>query len=262
VAGDKGFGKRVDVTRERLEVEMKRYIIAAFCVLFLTFCSCTRSKQPQLVPAPEPVADEEMGKDGKTAIELTKEGDQLIQEGSLDPAISRYKEAIAKDKDYAPAHLQLARAYGRMRNMELYERELHETIKIDTENTEARYLLASWYFAKGDTDSALEEMDELKAIDPENPKYSLFLVMLYDNKKEYEKAIEELNVLLEKDPENMRYLLSLGNMYKMLDEKDKAHAYYHQVIDLAPKSFEAMMAKEAIEEKKEPTPVPALAPQK
>jgi Tfp pilus assembly protein PilF len=220
--------------------------------LFL-ICSCAHTK-PMGSGAPGKAGQkqqEEKTQKTLTAEDELKQGDQYLARGEAAAAIVHYQNALKKDPSLARAHLQMAKAYGKQRGMDQYEKELQEALKVDPQLAEARYLLASWYFTSGRTKEALAETETLLKANPENEQYRLFRVMIFDATKEYQKAIADLEFLAKAYPQKAQYLLSLGGMYRKIGNLKKSRQYLNQVKVAAPDSYEAKMAEEMLKEEKE-----------
>ncbi|MBW2038712.1 MAG: tetratricopeptide repeat protein [Deltaproteobacteria bacterium] len=224
-----------------------------FALIFLISCAHTspEAESPRKRGKARKGEHQVKAKKPLTAEEELKQGDHHLARGEVMGAVIHYQNALEKDPSLAKAHLQMAKAYGKQRRMGLYEKELQEAVKVDPELAEARYLLASWYFTSGRNKEALAESEVLIKSDPENEKYRLFRVMIYDATKDYKKAIEDLGYLVKVHPQKAQYLLSLGAMYRRAGDEKKARKYLQKVKEVAPKSFEAKMAEEMLQEGKE-----------
>ena len=219
-------------------------------------CSCAHTtpqgaEKSQKRGAPAQQTQKAKDQKPRTAEEELKQGDHHLARGDVAVAIAHYQNALQKDPSLARAHLQMAKAYGKQRAMDQYEKELKEALTVDPALDEARYLLASWYFTSGRNKEALAESETLIKSDPANEKYRLFRVMVFDATKEYHKAIDDLAYLVKAHPQKPQYLLSLGGMYRRIGDENKARQYLQKVKEVAPESFEAKMANDMLNEAKE-----------
>lgn len=229
----------------------KGWVCLIVALFLLCSCAHTRPTGGEAPGTAKQKQREEKTQKPLAAEDELKQGDQYLGRGETAVAIVHYQNALKKDPSLAKAHLQMAKAYGKQRTMDQYEKELQEAIKVDPQLAEARYLLASWYFTSGRTKEALAETETLLKAQPDNEQYRLFRVMIFDATKEYKKAIDDLEFLAKAYPQKAQYLLSLGGMYRKIGNAKKSRQYLQQVKVVAPNSYEAKMAEEMLKEGKE-----------
>jgi tetratricopeptide (TPR) repeat protein len=88
----------------------------------------------------------------------------------FDEAAGLWRENLAKDADYLPSRLSLARALNEHGRAADAAAEYREVVRIQPDYIAARLALAALERGAGNTDAALEQLAAAKKLQPENPQ--------------------------------------------------------------------------------------------
>ena len=160
-----------------------------------------------------------------------------------DSAVAEFEKA-AQYADTALVHLHLGADYARMGRLDKAVDALQRALAYDTENVQARYLLALIYSSQKDFDKAAAEYESIltsfTAADPANLEIYGYLGQLYYSQKKYQQAIDQFEVVLSLDPDNVDVIFLLGSLYLELQNRDKAMALFKKAILIDPQHDESL----------------------
>ena len=149
------------------------------------------------------------------------------EEGRIDEAIARVKEALAADPEIVEAYMLLGNFYKKAKRpreaIDAYRRALAR----DGEHQGALFSLAVAYKDEGRLDEALLGFERARALDPRNGRVLLQLADLFMRKQEPAKAGAVIEEALARKVEEPRFLLKLGESRieeKRYDEAERALA--------------------------------------
>jgi tetratricopeptide (TPR) repeat protein len=160
-------------------------------------------------------------------------------------AYKAYQNALAQDKNYAPALLELGKIFVTQKNTEMYMKFFNDALAADPEYAPTYYSLYIHHYVT-DPAKALENFNKYVAkSDPNAKNEYLHTDLLYLN-KQHEAAIAKAEQLLQKDNSETRLYKLIA--YSKLDMKDTASAieymqrYFNQSPDsnFVVKDFETM----------------------
>jgi serine/threonine protein kinase len=106
------------------------------------------------MPAPVVAANKPAPGDPKAAKRLTKEGDAARRRGDTHTAESRYAQALAADRRWAPAYAGLAAVQYDAGNYALAARTADKAVRLAPRNAEYRILLGDAYYKSYDRTAA------------------------------------------------------------------------------------------------------------
>ncbi len=181
-------------------------------------------------------------RDTETAIKL---GDLLQRQGFLQEAKSKYLSAadvMRKTKKIKEA-------------ISCFEKIL----KIDTEDTQAKILLADLYAEEGMIPLAVNELNEVaeqkiknnelkqakeilinaKSLQEDELRTLLNLIEIFKRQNKKQEAMGFLDDVLKKDENNLQALGVMGNLLYESHEYSKAEETFNKIISLRPKDVEA-----------------------
>jgi Flp pilus assembly protein TadD len=198
------------------------------------------------------------------------------QRGNHTMAVSRFRQAIALQPDYAPsrlllgvsllaigknaeavselqratrsmpkeprAHLQLAKAYEASENWIAAVNELQKAVNLDPQEVEYSYLLGrAW------TRLSAWSYRRLAQIDPDSARLHQALGQEYAMQGKYELAITAYQQAARSDPRLPEIHLALALLFLELKKTDEANAEIAVELKLVPESKTALETKAKIE---------------
>ncbi len=136
-------------------------------------------------------------------------------------AYKAYQNALAYDKNYAPALLELGKIFVTQKNTEMYMKFFNDALAADPEYAPAYYSLYIHHYVT-DPAKAMENFNKYVAkSDPNAKNEYLHTDLLYLN-KQHDAAIAKAEKLLQKDNSEPRLYKLIA--YSKLDQKDTASA--------------------------------------
>ncbi|MGI9547176.1 MAG: tetratricopeptide repeat protein, partial [Flavobacteriaceae bacterium] len=141
--------------------------------------------------------------------ELNSQGVDLFNKGDYVQAIEYYKKALQVDDRDAIVYYNIANAYFSLENYDECIIYSEESVKIDTNKTEAYNLIATSYQKKNDINKAIEIFKKTLDIKPHPDTYNN-LGNCYFLQKDYEPAILNFTKAVELDPDNKLYKNNLN----------------------------------------------------
>lgn len=157
-----------------------------------------------------------------------------------------FQEAIARDPDFAPAHVGLAYTYVILTNptglldgreaLPKARKSAEHALSLDPNLSEAYAVLgAVATFLDWNSQKARAYFEKAVELNPEDVNtrlwYELALSLLDQN---YDLALDHMNYALELDPLNLLILLRTGYLYVYKYEYDTAIEYFKKIISIEP----------------------------
>ena len=159
------------------------------------------------------------------------------QRGNQSLAISRFREAITLQPDYAPSRLLLGVSLLSVgKNAEAIA-ALQRAVRSLPKEPQAHLQLAKAYEASENWMAAVEELQKVVNLDPQEPEYSYLLGHAWT--KVFAWSYERLARL---DPNSARLHQALGQEYAILGKYELAIDAYRQAVRSDPKLPEIHLA--------------------
>jgi cytochrome c-type biogenesis protein CcmH/NrfG len=127
-------------------------------------------------------------------------------------------------------------------------RSLQDTAERDPKNVEARVQLANLYFDGERCDQAIPWYEAALKLDAKNVNVNTDLGVCYYQTNQPDKALQQFDRSLKLDSKHVKTLLNMGivRAFAKKDLEGAANAW-KQVVELAPESQEAELAKRGLE---------------
>lgn len=171
---------------------------------------------------------------------LYNKGVEAYNNGDYTKAIAMFKLALAKEREFAPAMIGLARCYLNFAKEELEKKDLSAAIK-DLE--EALYWINQAIEAKpgdlkairtkieilktrGKVESAIRTAEWSATIAGPNASTLIMLAETYESIEDYKNAEEAYKQAGAVDPSNATAYVKLAQMYEKLGRIEEAYEYY------------------------------------
>ncbi|MGF1540436.1 MAG: tetratricopeptide repeat protein [Pleurocapsa sp.] len=152
-------------------------------------------------------------------------------------AINCYRQAIAVNPKYAPAHLNLARVFAKLgKQSEFIEHmEMALALKPNIASATDRFNLANVLSKQGKSYLAINSYQEAITLNPNLlPAYYRLGEILAAQEK-YQKAVEVYQKAVELHPQEAEIYYLLGQQLSILKQWDKAVKAYSKVLQLQPR---------------------------
>lgn len=186
---------------------------------------------------PRPVAalDERDNKAKSLAYYIIGVMDDL--QGMNEQAIEAYKNSVSFEGN-ATVYLRLGADYARLGKLAAASAALRKVVEFDTQNIQARYLLAIIYSAEREYEKAAQEyetiLNSFKEANPDNIEIYGYLGQLYYAQKQYDKAIKQFEIIHSLEPKNADVLYLLGSLYLETRNQKKAIDSFLQALAADP----------------------------
>lgn len=132
--------------------------------------------------------------------QLFRQAWHLQQNGNFIEAKNTYKQAIDKQPEAVPAHINLGILYIDSGNFDLAISTLKDALKFKSNSIEALLNLGVAYSRTGDYDQSCHYFKKAEELDPERIEATLNLARVYMQKGEHNKADDCLKKLLALNP--------------------------------------------------------------
>lgn len=163
--------------------------------------------------------------------------------GNADHAISLFRRAIERDRQFALAHAGLAEAYWQQfretRNPEWTGRALAanlDALRIDPNQAEVRLSLGVMYSGQGRHDDAVAEANKVLELQPENDDAHRLLSDIHIARSEWDAAAEAAQRAIALRPSYWRNHNQLAQTYYRAGRLEDAERAYRRLIELQPDS--------------------------
>jgi rhomboid protease GluP len=151
---------------------------------------------------------------------------QSLTEGKTDEAIARLEAVVRRHPDYAPARLELARAYAIKRDFAKSEVELKRAIELNPRNENALYALGFTELELKRPQQAREAFTQLLKLNPNSADAHSGLAAAFSFENKYSEALEEYKRTAQLDPEYESVFYDMGLMQSKLRLYDDAIASF------------------------------------
>ncbi len=159
------------------------------------------------------------------------EGTNAAQRSDFRSAQDWFKKVIAKDPNYAGAHLGLGGVLMSQGHMEDAIAEFRKEEEISPQDERAYQVTAMFLEQMGKTDEAMAEWRKLLNADPGNQKATAKLASLFMGAEKYKEAIEVFEAGAKQAPDNANLQFGLGEAYLKVGKKEEAVAHMKAAID-------------------------------
>ncbi len=183
------------------------------------------------------------GQESASPRELYESGLEALEGDRLYEAVEAFSEAVAANPGYADAHIGLARAYGRLGELDQALGHAERARELAPLDSESLNTLAEIRIDLGNLDGARELYDAVLRRQPNNREARLGLAELSVATGNFDEAVQRYETVRRGAPRNRRALLSLALLWEQRGDRTVAERYldlalrYHS--DSAPVHLEA-----------------------
>ena len=161
-------------------------------------------------------------------------GDQYVEQNDYAAAIIEYKNVLQIDPNHASAHYGLAKAYLNNKQARDGFWELRETVRLDSENFEAKVQLGQLLIIAGDPDEALNQGDAAVAQDASKSSGHLIRAQALEAVKRPDEALEAFEKAVEVDDGESGPFFMLAHALNRRGDRDAAERNFRKFIEVDP----------------------------
>ena len=176
---------------------------------------------PYITP---PRQRQQTAKKPRTLKELIGAGTSILTQAQKNDAykysnaIELFTQAIALDRNYAPAYYSRGLAHIKQNNLKLGIADFSEAIRLNPEFSLAYSARASAHQENGETDQALKDFDLALKTDPTLASANLGRGLILLKQQQWKHAAESFSKILESDPEMLEALEGRSIVRKNLND--------------------------------------------
>jgi len=161
-----------------------------------------------------------------------QQAQQSLSVGNADAAIPRLEAVVRQHPEFAPAHLELARAYAIKHDFAKAEVEFKRSIELNPRDENAYYFLGYTELEQKRPQQAREAFLQLLNLNPSSADahFGLAAVLSFENK--YSEAIDEYKRTAQLDPRYQNVFYDMGLMQSKLKLYDDAIASFVKQRDI------------------------------
>ncbi len=169
-------------------------------------------------------------------------GKRYEDEGKLREAVIQFSNALRVDRNFAPAHYQLAKTYIQLGSVVAGYQELQRTVQLNPSNLEARLDLGNLLLAGGLPDRAKEQAKAILAAQPNNAGGYALLSRIAMKAGNQQEALEDIHKAISLDPNDSKFHTSLGLLQAQTPEtRNQGQAELEKAVALNPKDATARL---------------------
>ncbi len=174
----------------------------------------------------------------------------FMERGQLKEAEEAYQIALKLDKNFFPAHVNLADLYRLQNRDQDGEATLRKALTLAPGNAEVLHALGLLLVRNGKKDEALEMFEQATKLGPENPRHGYVYAVALSSAGKNKQALGVLNKAYQRHPNNPSLVFLLASLYRDEDNHTKALQFAEQLLALTPYSAGARQLFESIQSRK------------
>lgn len=177
---------------------------------------------------------------GHSTAKFLAKGEEYLQKRKFSDALMQFRAAVESDKDSAPAHWGLARAYENLGQFNETLEELRKVVELDDTNLGAKAKLGNYFLLLqppmiAETEKIRDEI--LEADDKFIEGHILGASVLAATGKPDEVVIDAINRAIALDPKRVESYISLERLYTTREKAAEAETAIQRGIDANPASI-------------------------
>jgi tetratricopeptide (TPR) repeat protein len=161
-------------------------------------------------------------------------GVELMQEGKLEEAEAKLREAVRLRPNHGPAHLSLGNVLRKLNHCDQAVPEYEAAAKLVPKDAFVRGNLGVCLAKLNRRDEAIKAFEEAIAMAPEEVPWRLSVISLYRQANDWARALPHADKAVKLEPKNTEALRTQANVLRHLKMLDKAAQSIAQAIALAP----------------------------
>lgn len=163
-------------------------------------------------------------------------GKRYEDQGKYREAAIQFANVLKVDRNYGPAHYELAKTYVQLGSMIAAYQELQRTVSLDPTNLKARLDLGNMLLAGGLPDRAQDQAKAVLLADPRNADAFSLQALIAQKRGDHAQALSLIEQALAIDPNRAAFHTSLGLLQASTpDGKQAGTQELQKAVSLSPK---------------------------
>jgi tetratricopeptide (TPR) repeat protein len=161
-------------------------------------------------------------------------GNALLQEGSVDEAITHFQQALQIKPDYADAHYNLGNALLQKRSVDEAIVHYQQALQIKPDYADAHNNFGNALLQKGRVDEAIAHYQQALQIKPDDVEAHINLGSALLQKGKVDEAIAHYQQALQIKPDIAEAHYNLGNTLLQKGKVDEAITHFQKALEIKP----------------------------
>jgi len=173
--------------------------------------------------------------------------DALYQQKKYDEALEEYQRVLAENQDLYQVHNKIGLCYYRLNDLENAIDAFKLMLEKEPQSQDTLINLSAIYFEKGDLEEGMKYFKQLEEKSLTDPSIFYNIGMLLFKNLQIDMAIDYFKKCLALDPLYVNGYYQLALVYLNKGDLEEAKKNLKKVIELAPESEKAALAKKMLE---------------
>ncbi len=170
-------------------------------------------------------------------------GKRYEGDGKYREAVIQFSNALRVDKNFAPAHYELAKTYLQLGSVVAGYQELQRTVQLNPSNLQARLDLGNILLAGGVPQRAKEQATAVLSAEPNNAEGYALLSRIALKTGDKEEALKDIQKAISLNPNDSKFHTTLGLIQSLTPEtRTEGEAELQKAVVLDAKNPNARLA--------------------
>jgi tetratricopeptide (TPR) repeat protein len=176
-----------------------------------------------------------------------KRGDELFQQEKYKEALQEYQRVLAENPELYLAYERIGLCHSKLDDLDNAIIAFKSMLAKEPKSRESLINLGVVYFQKGEAEEGMKYLNQLDAKSLENPDIFYNVGLILFKKRKIDMAIDYFNKCITIDPKYVDGYYQLALAYLNKADMQEAKKNLEKVIELAPDSEKAAIAKNTLE---------------
>jgi tetratricopeptide (TPR) repeat protein len=176
-----------------------------------------------------------------------KRGDELYQQEKYTEALNEYKKILTENPELYLAYERIGRCYSKLDDLDNAIKAFKSMLAKKPQSRETLINLSVVYFQKGEVEAGIKYLNQLDEKSLKDPDLFYKIGILLFKKRKIDIAIDYFNQCIILDPNYVDGYYQLALAYLNQANMQEAKKNLEKVIELAPDSEKAAIAKKTLE---------------
>ena len=176
-----------------------------------------------------------------------KRGDELFQQEKYTEALEEYQRVLAENPELYLAHDRIGLCYSKLEDLDNAIEAFKAMLEREPKSQDTLINLGVVYFEKGEAEEGMKYLNQLDAKSLKSPDLFYNVGLILFKKRKIDMAIDYFNKCITMDPKYVDGYYQLALAYLNKADMQEARKNLEKVIELAPDSEKAAIAKQTLE---------------